>query len=436
MSIVNMMSTGTSGIAAEGQALSVAGDNIANVNTIGFKMQRAIFGDMLGRIGGTGVSSSGGSGVRCTSVQSLFTQGALSSTGVATDLAIEGDGFFCMKGVAGGVDGQYYSRAGQFRFDKDGYFTSPQGLQVQGYKATGTGRFDTNLVPLQLPQTSIPPVVTSKATIVGNLDSTAVTPAAFDPADPSTTSNFATTVTVFDSLGKGHPLNVYFRKAATPGDWEYNATSDGADITGGVAGTPSLLGSGTLHYNTSGALESQTTATAIVANFQNAKPGQAIDLNFGSPISAAAGQKAGTGLDGMSSFAVGSSINTQAQDGTSVGELQGVEVDSQGIMRGLYSNGQKLDIGSLALAKFPSNDGLSRLGNGVWAATEKSGEAAIGLPKTGGRGMLNAGSLEQSNVDLAQQFVDLIGHQRAFQANSKTITTADDMLQEIVNLKR
>jgi flagellar hook protein FlgE len=434
MSIVNMMSTGTSGIAAEGQALSVAGDNIANVNTIGFKAQRAIFGDMLGRVGGVG--SAAGAGVRAIGMQSLFTQGALSSTGVATDLAIEGDGFFVMKGVAGGVDGQYYGRAGQFRFDKEGYFTNPQGLQVQGYKTLPDGRVDTNLTSLQLAQTTIPPKATTKTTIVGNLDATANPSAAFDPANASTTSNFATTVTVYDSLGKAHALNVYFSKTSTPGQWAYNATIDGGDIAGGTAGVQSLVGAGTLRYNTSGALDTQTTTTPAVLSFLGAAPNQAIELNFGSPINAGVGQKQGTGLDGMSSFAVGSSINTQAQDGTAVGALQGVEVDSQGTMRGLYSNGQKLDIGVLALAKFPSNDGLSRLGNGVWSATDRSGEAAIGLPKTGGRGMLNAGSLEQSNVDLAQQFVDLIGHQRAFQANSKTVTTADDMLQEIVNLKR
>jgi flagellar hook protein FlgE len=434
MSIVNMMSTGTSGIAAEGQALSVAGDNIANVNTIGFKVQRAIFGDMLGRVGGVG--SAAGAGVRALGVQSLFTQGSLSSTGVSTDLAIEGDGFFVMKGVAGGVDGQYYSRAGQFRFDKDGYFTNPSGLQVQGYKSLPDGRVDTNLTSLQVAQTSIAPKATSKVTIVGNLDATAKTPPAFDPANAGTTSNFSTTVTVYDSLGKSHALNVYFSRGAAPGQWDYNATVDGGDISGGTAGTPTLVGSGSLTYNTTGALDTHNVTTPIALNFTGATANQPVDLNFGSPVTPGAGQKAGTGLDGMSSFAVGSSINTQAQDGTSVGELQGVEIDSQGSMRGLYSNGQKLEIGVLALAKFPSNDGLSRLGNGVWSATSRSGEAAIGLPKTGGRGMLNAGSLEQSNVDLAQQFVDLIGHQRAFQANSKTITTADDMLQEIVNLKR
>jgi len=434
MSIVNMMSTGTSGIAAEGQALSVAGDNIANVNTIGFKVQRAIFGDMLGRVGGVG--SAAGAGVRALGVQSLFTQGSLSSTGVSTDLAIEGDGFFVMKGVAGGVDGQYYSRAGQFRFDKDGYFTNPSGLQVQGYKSLPDGRVDTNLTSLQVAQTSIAPKATSKVTIVGNLDATAKTPPAFDPANAGNTSNFSTTVTVYDSLGKSHALNVYFSRGAAPGQWDYNATVDGGDISGGTAGTPTLVGSGTLTYTTTGALDTHNVTTPIALNFTGATTNQRVDLNFGSPVTPGAGQKAGTGLDGMSSFAVGSSINTQAQDGTSVGELQGVEIDSQGSMRGLYSNGQKLEIGVLALAKFPSNDGLSRLGNGVWSATSRSGEAAIGLPKTGGRGMLNAGSLEQSNVDLAQQFVDLIGHQRAFQANSKTITTADDMLQEIVNLKR
>jgi flagellar hook protein FlgE len=435
MSIVNMMSTGTSGIAAEGMALGIAGDNIANVNTVGFKSQRVIFGDMLGRVGG-GTSSGGGAGVRAIGVQNLFTQGSLSSTGVATDLAIEGDGFFCMKGVAGGVDGTYYSRGGQFRFDKDGYFTSPGGLQVQGYKALGDGRFDTNLTSLQVNQTTIAAKATTKATIVGNLDASATPPAAFDPASPNTTSNFSTTVTVYDSLGKGHPINVYFRKTSTQGQWEYNATTDGGEVTGGVPGTPTLLGGGTLNYNTNGALDSQTVTTPIVANFANAKPGQALSLNFGSPITPGPGQVAGTGLDGMSSFAVSSTINTQDQDGTSVGELQGFEVDPQGTMRGLYSNGQKVDFGTLALAKFPSNDGLSRMGNGLWAGTDRSGEAVIGLPKTGGRGMLNAGSLEQSNVDLAQQFVELIGHQRAFQANSKTITTADDLLQEIVNLKR
>jgi len=391
---------------------------------------------MLGRVGGTGVAMSAGAGVRATSVQNLFTQGALSSTGVSTDLAIEGDGFFCVKGVAGGVDGQYYTRAGQFNFDKDGYFTNSQGMQVQGYKANGDGTFQTNLTSLQIAQATIPAKPTSKVTVTGNLDASATPPAAFDPTNPGATSNFSTTTTVYDSLGKSHAVNVYFSKTTTQGEWNYFATCDGSDLTGGTAGTQSLLGSGTLSYNTSGALDSQVISTPIAANFSNAKPNQAITMNFGTPVTPGAGQKAGTGLDGMSSFAVGNTINSQSQDGSSVGELQGVDVDSQGAMRGLYSNGQKVDIGQLALAKFPSNDGLSRLGNGIWAATERSGEAAIGLAKTGGRGMLNAGSLEQSNVDLAQQFTDLIAHQRAFQANSKTITVSDELLVDTLNLKR
>ena len=422
MSIVNMMSTGTSGIAAEGQALSVAGDNIANVNTVGFKSQRAIFGDMLGRSSGAG--SGAGAGVRVTTVQSLFTQGALSSTGVASDLAIEGEGFFVVKGVAGGVDGQYYSRAGQFRFDKEGYFTTPSGLKAQGYATLGDGKFDTTMTPLKLPSLTVAPTATSKIALVGNLDSSApVIAGGFSAARPGETSNFSTTVTVYDSVGKAHALNAYFTKtadatAAQDATWTYNITSTEAGLSG------ASLGTGTISYAADGKLASHTPA-ALTINFQGAQP-QTIGINLGT-VGA---------LDGMSSFAIGSAINTQTQDGARVGELQGVEVDAQGTMRGIYSNGQKLDVGMMALAKFASNDGLSRVGNGAWASTDRSGEAAIGMARTGGRGMINAGSLEQSNVDLAQQFVDLISHQRAFQANSKTITTADDMLQEIVNLKR
>ncbi len=433
MTVLSSMNSGVSGLKAESDALGVVGDNIANVNTSGFKAQRAVFEDVLGHSILAGTSSNlPGSGVKIGDIQQMFTQGTLSNTGVSTDVALNGDGFFVVKGTVDGVSSDFYTRAGEFVIDKDGKLTNTGGLKVQGYQANADGTFQASISDVTAPTAALPAKATASAGVTANIDSSATVPTlAWDPQDPKNTSNFSTTMSVYDSLGNAHTMDVYFRKTAD-NTWDYHALVPGADVNPPAATANSEVGSGTLNFTTDGALNTVTTGTAISINFGGgATAGQAITLDFGTPISAG-----GTGLDGTTQFAGPSNVSSQTQDGYASGDFSGVSVDGQGVVTGLYTNGQKIAMSQLAVAKFRSNDGLGRAGQNLWISTRESGTAAMGTAGSGGRGATTGGALEGSNVDLAQEFVNMIQHQRSFSANSKTITTADEMLQELINIKR
>ena len=444
--VLRAMYSGVSGLRAEGEALGVVGDNIANVNTTGFKAQRALFEDVLGHSILAGTSSSmPGSGVKVGDIQQMFTQGTLQNTGVSTDVALNGDGFFVVKGTVDGLTSNFYTRAGTFKIDQDGALTNPAGLKVQGYLANGDGTFDASISDIMAPTAALPARATEGLEITANLDSAAqaintaaiVGPPAvaanpWNAQDPANTANFSTTMTVYDSLGNGHTADVYFRKSDTVANsWDYHVLTDGADVTGGTVGQNSEIGSGTLAFTTNGALNTFTETVPVTVSFIGATAGQAITLDFGTSIGAG-----GTGLDGTTQFAGKSNVSSQSQDGYASGDFSGVAIDGTGVVQGLYTNGQKIAMAQLAVAKFRSNDGLGRAGQNLWIETRDSGTAAMGTAGSGGRGATSAGALEGSNVDLAEEFVGLIQHQRSFSANSKTITTADEMLQELINIKR
>jgi flagellar hook protein FlgE len=424
------MYAGVSGLTAETGALGVVGDNVANTSTIGFKESRAVFADVLGTaVGG----HEAGSGVRMTRTQQIFAQGALVNTGQATDVALSGDGFLVVNGVVDGTNGNFYTRAGQLTLKNDGTLVNTEGLAVQGYAAdpTAGGKFSTSLSGLKLLSAPIPPKPTTEMKVAANLDSSApILTAPWDATAPGATSNFATSMTVYDSLGNGHALDVYFRQTAA-GAWDYHVLAKGSEVAGGPPTGSVEIDGGTLAFTTAGALDTVTPTGAGTVDFNGAAPAQALKLNFGSPKSAG-----GTGVDGLTQYSSPSSVGSQSQDGYASGALSGVKIDADGTVNGVYSNGQTIAAGQLAIAKFQSNDGLGRAGHNLWVATRDSGDAALGGVGQGGRGALVAGTLEQSNVDITQQFVELISHQRAFQANSKTITTADQMLQELMNIKQ
>lgn len=430
--VLRAMNTGVSGLRAEGEALGVVGDNIANVNTVGFKRERAVFQDVLGHsiLAGT-ASPLPGSGVRMSDVQQIFTQGSLANTGISTDMALNGDGFFVVNGTIDGITGNFYTRAGQMNINKDGYIVNPSGLEVQGYAANPNGTLQASVSSLRVPTSSLSPFATSMIDVTANLDASATEiPAAWDPADAANTSNYSTSITVFDSLGEQHTLDVHFRKTATPNEWEYHVLVEGTDV-GQPAGPFEIGTGGTLLFDTNGALQDAQTPQMSL-DFNNATPGQLIDLNFGDDVL----NDGASGLGGTTQFAAGSAVSAQSQDGYASGEFSGIAIDGMGNVDGLYTNGQRIAIGQLAVAKFRSNDGLGKAGAGLWIETRESGTAALGGAGTGGRGSVSAGALEQSNVDLAEEFVGLIQHQRSYSANSKTITTADEMLQELINIKR
>jgi flagellar hook protein FlgE len=432
--VMRALYTGVSGLRAEGEALGVVGDNIANTNTVGFKRQRAVFQDVLGHsiLAGT-TSALPGSGVRMGDVQQIFSQGSLSNTGIATDIALNGDGFFVVNGTVDGITGNFYTRAGMMNIDKDGYLVNPNGLQVQGYAANPDGTLQASVSSLRVPTASLAPFATSEIAVTANLDAGApILVPAWDPLDPAATANYSTSMTVYDSLGEQRTLDVYFRKTADNA-WEYHVLADGADIAGGTAGVFQEIGTGgTLTFDTNGALSDAQTTQLSIDFAGGATPAQLIDVDFGQDIL----NDGATGLAGTTQFASASAVSAQSQDGYASGEFSGIAIDGVGLVQGLYTNGEKIAIGQLAVAKFRSNDGLGKAGAGLWIETRESGSVALGGAGAGGRASVSSGALEQSNVDLAEEFVGLIQHQRSYSANAKTITTADEMLQELINIKR
>jgi flagellar hook protein FlgE len=424
---VRGLNTGVSGLRAEGEAIGVVGDNVANVNTPGFKRQRAEFEDILNR-GGTGFGN--GAGVRLSGVGQSFTQGSLVQTGVATDVALNGEGFFIVNGTVNGVTGNFYSRAGMFRLDARGGLVDPSGLKVLGRPMGPNGTLAASVVPLTVPTGSIPAEATTEMSVVANLDASAPVPAAFDPQNPEQTSSMATSMVVYDSLGAPHSLEVYMSKLG-PNQWEYRTMASGDEIDPTLPGAKVEIGSGTLTFTTDGTLDTNALGTPISVNFLGATPSQAIEMDFGTPIA-----DGGTGLDGTTQFSMASGVSSQSQNGFASGAMSGISIAADGTVLGLYTNGQSVPVGQLQVALFRSVDSLGRAGNNLWVETKESGAAAIAAPGAGGRGQVSAGTIETSNVDLGEEMVSMIQHQRAFSANSKIIATADDMLSELMQLKR
>lgn len=415
MSITNSLYIGISGLMAHGDAISVVGDNIANASTVGYKRNRASFSDLLG--GELGAQRLGG-GVRLGGTQTMYDQGAITQTGNNMDLAISGGGMFVVKGNHGGHTGQYYTRDGRFQMDNKGFMVDQHGMRLQGYAIAPDGTRSTSIGDLAVGAKMSPPVPTSKSGMNLNLDSNAVTPTLpFDPANPNATSNYATSQTVYDSLGNSHHVDMYFRNNGA-GGWEYHAMVDGGELQGGTAGTPTEIGTGTMTFDATGKLTAQTGS--LTASFVNATAGQAITMDF----------------TGTTSVAAANGINSIDTDGHSSGNLIDVSIGDDGKITGIYDNGDKIAIAQVALANFASEEGLERVGDGMMAASTASGQPLIDVAGTGSRGSLVAGALEASNVDLGTELVTLIAYQRAFQANAKTVTTADEMLSDVTNLKR
>lgn len=418
MSITNSMYIGVSGLDAHGDAISVVGDNIANASTIGYKAQRAEFADLLG--GQLGAQRLGG-GVRLAGTDTLFNQGALQQTGAPLDLAIRGKGFFAVKGSHDGQNATFLTRDGRFHLDSDGYVTNTSGLRLQGYQidASGTRAVAPGDLPIGARQS--PPVATTKSTIAVQLDANATAPAApWNLADPVNTSNYATSQTVYDSLGNTHHVDLYFRKNGT--GWDVHAVSD-------VGGTPTEIATGSLSFNSSGLLNTQTM-TPVPVTWPPSTTPQSIAFSFGDPLTGG-----GTGA-GSTSTAGASAVLSTTADGRAAGSLTDIQVTSDGKIRGSFDNGDTIDLAQVALADVPNEQGLVRSGDGLFSASTASGQPLMDAAATGGRGAISEGALEASNVDLGNELVTLIAYQRAFQANAKTVTTADEMMTDVTNLKR
>ncbi|MCW5804088.1 MAG: flagellar hook protein FlgE [Deltaproteobacteria bacterium] len=427
MSITNSLYIGISGLAAHGDAISVVGDNIANASTVGFKRARASFSDLLG--GELGAQRLGG-GVRLGPSQTMWEQGSITPTGNPMDVAISGGGMFVVKGNHAGRPGQFYTRDGRFQLDDKGFVVNQQGLRLQGYTIDAKGNRGVSPGDLALGGRQSPPVASALATMSLNLDSSAPVPPPFDPANPQATSTYATSINVTDSTGASRHVDLYFRNSGgSPASWEVHAMADGGDISGGTKGTPVELGAGTLTFDTDGKLVDQNVS--ITASFTGATPGQTIALDFGDDLASG-----GTGLGGTTSFASASTVSAADVDGHRSGSLTDIKINDDGTIEGIFDNGERRALAKIAIADFASYEGLERAGDGLVSATTASGAALIDAAGTGGRGSLVSGALEASNVDLGTELVTLIAYQRAFQANAKTVTTADEMMNDINNLKR
>ena len=442
MGITSAFFSATSGINATSRALSEIGNNIANAQTVGFKSRTISFGDIFGAtIGGGGIASglTEGRGVRVLGVDPSFTQGSLQTTSNALDLAIDGDGFFQ---VTDGVGNSSYSRAGQFNLDANGNIVSPTGLRLQGYQADAAGNIITGaLGDLVIPTTQVPGTVTTEVDMSGNLSSAEPVLTGFTSAalllDPSNQANsqFSTGVRVFDSQGTGHDLTMYFSKTAI-NQWTYSVIAPDSEVTAPIATEPatgnSLVGQGTLTFTSTGLLDVETPATHNISFTNGSTAPQPFIFDFGTSITT----DGGTGTDGMLQQGSPSVLLTLAQDGYANGNLTGTSIGEDGIIAGRFSNGVTQNLGQVALTRFTNPDGLQPIGQNLFLESGDSGAPIVGVPGTGSHGKVFASTLETSNVDLGDELVNMIIMQRGFQANSRIITTTNDLLGELVNLAR
>jgi len=416
-------SASLAGLNANQQKLSVIGNNLSNINTIGFKSSTVEFADLVSQtVGGTSHNPMQvGLGVTTGSISPNFSQGGISNTGVATNVAIQGNGFFVIGSDTGA---RSYTRAGDFGFNSAGTLVTAGGDPVLGYTATdpATGAVVTSGQPSAIsipPGVLRPPVATTTFSTVTNLETAAA---------PGET--FATSVQVYDALGVAHVASVTFTNTAS-GAWDYSITVPGAEVTGGTPGTPFEIATGSMGFDANGRLSTVDGAAAAdvtVAGPAWSNGATPVDFNW-----ALLDANGGSFITGFSSASATMSVT---QNGASAGSVDSIAINARGELIASFGAGRSVTVGQLALANFNNAQGLTKLGANGYGETESSGSANIGLAGSGGRGSLIGSSLEQSNVDIAQEFTQMILAQRGYQANSKSITVADELLVETLNLKR
>ncbi|MCR4425782.1 MAG: flagellar hook protein FlgE [Firmicutes bacterium] len=411
--MMRSMFAGVSGTRSHQLRMDVIGNNIANVNTVGFKYGRVTFQDALSQtLRGAVAPKEGvkgginlmqvGLGVMTRAIDTVFTQGNMEGTGKLTDMAIQGNGFFVVRNSAGSL---LFTRDGAFSIDAGGQLTHPStGFRVQGWMANSSGSIDTSQ-PLQALSIPLGQSMTARATakvgFVGNLD-----------AEATDGGTWATAVPIYDSLGVQHSITVTYTKQASPPDntWAWSAEFGDPATT---------IGSGTVTFTPEGRVDS-VVGTTISFNPGNGAAPVSIEVDFAA----------------LTQYGQGSSVNWSYQDGFPAGSLETFNIDDTGVITGVYSNGQYEVLGQIAVASFANPEGLSRASANMFAETTNSGNPQLGVATQGGRGSILGATLEMSNVDLAREFTDMIITQRGFQANSRMITTADEMLQDLLALRR
>lgn len=426
MGILSSFNTGISGLKAAGQSMNVIGDNIANAGTFGFKSSRAEFQDVLAKsLKGIDGGDQIGAGTKLAHITPQFTQGDVKRTESITDIAISGNGFFALETSFG----RGFTRDGSFHFDKDGNMINGDGYKVLGFQVKEDGTVTNQVGPIKLGNTTIPAKATESIKMTMNLDSRADV-MEFNPENPDDTSNFNTTMTVYDNVGTARLTTVYFNKTEN-GTWSYHAMVDGKDAAGGEEGKMVEMANGTLRFNDKGLLQEVVEGQNSFNFNKGAQPDQKIKFSFGETIA-----EGGDGRSASTQYGSRSSMARHTQDGATAATLASLSFNDEGILTAAYDNGEQKTLAQISIAKFENNEALFKMGKNLFKETRKSGQAAVGQPGFDGRGEVLSKSIELSNVDIADEFINLMNAQRNFQANTRTITTSDQMLQEILNIKR
>ena len=486
--MIGSLYTGASGVKTHSAEMTVTGSNIANVNTTGFKYNRVNFEDLVATsiAGGDKI----GKGVNIAEIQNIQTQGAFETTENETDLAIDGNGFFTLKDKAGQT---VYTRAGQFTFDKEGFLTSQDGkyLQVKDVNPD-TGATTGTLKKINILDQIDPPTPTGDGVkegtgvnLIANLNSNVKEPKLQVDYDNVTSEmyNFSSSVTVYDSKGQEHAINVVFRKLADkpatidpatntpiPGteiknQWQWLTLVPGEDLEGGIPGTTKAVGGGFLQFSSDGRLERDIsgqigippqldpnlpplpptmtrierpadTPAQVGYTFKGAGALQNIGFTFGKGSNPNDPLDTRTGVDGITQFANEYKLIEAKADGMKSGKIESIFIKQDGTIQGAFDSGNTKALGRVVVTDFKAKEKLAQLGKNLYKMTFESGPAIEKDPGQSGAGTVNSKSLERSNVELSNEFVNMIEGQRAFQANAKTVTTSDEVLADMIQMKR
>ncbi len=419
--MLTTFSSALSALNANTTAIDVVGNNLANLNTPGFKTSEVCFRDLVTESLGAGLGETQvGFGTGQPLTVREFTQGAIQTSSGLLDAAVQGDGFFIVQDSSGH---QLFTRAGNFQADKAGNLLTDTGYAVQGWTTLNSdGTIDTNgpVSNIVVPVGSLKaPSATSNFTVDLNLNSSAAADA---------TSDFTTPITVYDSLGTSHVLTLSFEKTGANA-WSYQVQIPGEDIGGGTAGTPFDISgaSGTLTFDTNGNLTDPANGSPIQFTIPGLADGSS-DMNISwNPYTSA-------GVGRITQFGQDSAPSAQSQDGSPAAQLDHVGLATGGVLIAQYTDGSQVRVGQIALAQIRNPDSLIAAGNNNFELSSLTANPSIGTPSTGGRGSIQGGSVEASTVDIATEFTNLIVYQRAYEANAHVVTTADTLSQDTINL--
>ncbi len=416
---MSSFSIALSGLTADSSALDVVGNNMANLNTTGYKDSTVSFYDLLQQSVAGGSTQIGG-GVSAPQTERIFTQGSIQTTGGNFDAAINGNGFFVVQNPAGNT---LYTRAGNFQLDASGNLVTATGQFVQGWSVQNgvvntSGAIGNITIPSNALQT---PSATQNIALSLNLNAAGVAGEA--------SGSFSTTVQAVDSLGVSHTLTFNFTES-TPGTWNYEVDIPGQDLSGGAAGTPSAVASGQLTFDQNGNLTSPTAPAQVAISATGLEDG-ANDMNINWNLAT----EDGNGTPLVTQYAAASAVSAATQDGVPASQVTQVSIANGGAITAQFSNGNQVVIGQLALASVSNPDSLIAVGQNNYEVGANTATPVIGVPLTGTLGTVEGGALEDSTVDIATEFTNLIVYQNSYEANSKVISTLDQVTQNLLNLQ-